>query len=245
MPTAIRAHLLSGGEDPEHRQATVAFLHFDGTDELLEREGPEYVADALDELVADVQRAADEHEVTFLGTDIDHDGGKIILVAGVPRAMGDDEERMLGDAAPASPTGRAGSPLRIGVHRGPIFAGDVGPRYRRTYTVMGDTVNLAARLMARAEPGQILATSDVLDRSRASFETDRARAVLREGQAASGRGVRGRRGAAPGRDRHREPPARRARRRDRGVHRGPRGAARRARARRSSSSATRASARAG
>ena len=57
------------------------------------------------------------------------------------------------------------------MHRGPIFAGDVGPRYRRTYTVMGDTVNLAARLMARAEPGQILATADVLDRSRASFET--------------------------------------------------------------------------
>ncbi len=62
--------------------------------------------------------------------------------------------------------------VRIGVHRGPIFAGDVGPQYRRTYTVMGDTVNLAARLMARAEPGQILATSAVLDRSRASFETE-------------------------------------------------------------------------
>ncbi len=88
VPTAIRAHLLSGGEDPEHRHATVAFLHFDGTDELLEREGPEYVAEALHELVADVQAAADEHSVTFLGTDIDHDGGKIILVAGVPRRDG-------------------------------------------------------------------------------------------------------------------------------------------------------------
>ena len=84
VPTAIRAHLLSGGEDPEHRQATVAFLHFDGTDELLDREGPGYVAEALHELVADAQAAADDHAVTFLGTDIDHDGGKVILVAGVP-----------------------------------------------------------------------------------------------------------------------------------------------------------------
>ena len=30
---------------------------------------------------------------------------------------------------------------------------------------MGDAVNLAARLMARAEPGKIYATADVLDRS--------------------------------------------------------------------------------
>ena len=117
-----------------------------------------------------MQAAADEHEVTFLGTDIDHDGGKIILVAGVPRAMGDDEERMLG-AVRRIADGTRRLHVRIGVHRGPIFAGDVGPRYRRTYTVMGDTVNLAARLMARAEPGQILATPAVLDRSRASFDT--------------------------------------------------------------------------
>jgi class 3 adenylate cyclase/tetratricopeptide (TPR) repeat protein len=170
VPTAIRAHLLSGGEDPEHRQATVAFLHFDGTDELLEREGPLHLAAALEQLVSDVQRAADEHEVTFLGTDIDHDGGKIILVAGVPRAMGDDEERMLATLRRIA-DGKRELSLRIGVHRGPIFAGDVGPRYRRTYTVMGDTVNLAARLMARAEPSQILATAAVLDRSRATYET--------------------------------------------------------------------------
>jgi tetratricopeptide (TPR) repeat protein len=55
--------------------------------------------------------------------------------------------------------------VRVGVNRGPVFAGDVGPHYRRTYTVMGDTVNLAARLMAAAAPRRVVATASVLDRA--------------------------------------------------------------------------------
>ena len=64
--------------------------------------------------------------------------------------------------------------LRAGVHRGPAFAGDIGASARRTYAVMGDTVNLAARLASRAEPGEILATAEVLERSPTRFETERS-----------------------------------------------------------------------
>ena len=60
-------------------------------------------------------------------------------------------------------------PVRIGVNRGHVFAGDIGPAYRRTYTVMGDAVNLAARVMSMAVPGQILATGPVLDASSVAF----------------------------------------------------------------------------
>ncbi len=52
------------------------------------------VADYLDNLVTDVQEAVDAQGITFLGTDIDHDGGKVILVAGAPSTSGDDEHRM-------------------------------------------------------------------------------------------------------------------------------------------------------
>ena len=63
--------------------------------ELLDRERVLAQLDAADQVVGRiVQEAADEHEVTLLGTDIDHDGGKLILVAGVPRRIGDDEERV-------------------------------------------------------------------------------------------------------------------------------------------------------
>ena len=60
-------------------------------------------------------------------------------------------------------------PVRIGVNKGHVFAGDIGPAYRRTYTVMGDAVNLAARVMSMAVPGQILATGPVLDASSVAF----------------------------------------------------------------------------
>jgi class 3 adenylate cyclase/tetratricopeptide (TPR) repeat protein len=170
VPTAIRGHVLAGGDDPLHRPVTVAFVHFDDIDGMIARDGPSAVADRLDALISTVQAAADAQGVTFLGTDIDRDGGKIILAAGTPQALGDDEERMLltlrSIVNPAPDI-----PVRIGVNRGPVFAGDIGPSYRRTFTVMGDAVNLAARLMARAEPYQILSTAPVLAASPVEFET--------------------------------------------------------------------------
>ena len=59
----------------------------------------------------------------------------------------------------------------MGVNTGKVFAGDFGPPYRRAYRVFGDAINTAARVMSRAEPGQILATEVVLERSQTVFRT--------------------------------------------------------------------------
>jgi class 3 adenylate cyclase/tetratricopeptide (TPR) repeat protein len=159
----------------------VAFLQFQGTDALLELSGPDVVAHALNDLVTEVQRVVDDHQLTFLGTDIDADGGKIILTAGAPRGTGNDEERIL-RALREIIEGTQHFPLRIGVNRGDVFVGDIGPSYRRTFTVMGDAVNLAARLMAKAEAGQIVATTDVVGRSRTVFETSELEPFLVKGK---------------------------------------------------------------
>ena len=96
VPAPLRAQLLEVGPlEGEHRHAAIAFVRFAGIDEIIETEGPEAAADALDALVRAVQAAADEHGVTFLESDIDRDGGRIILVSGAPQTFGDDEERML------------------------------------------------------------------------------------------------------------------------------------------------------
>jgi class 3 adenylate cyclase/tetratricopeptide (TPR) repeat protein len=170
VPVTLRDHLLAGGGESEHRHASIAFLHFDGTDALLEAHGPAWLAEALEELVVDVQEACASHGVTFLASDLDHDGGKLILVAGVPRTMGDDEGRVLRAVRDIVARERA-VPVRVGVNRGPVFSGEVGPPYRRTFTIMGDAVNLTARLMAKAGRGQVLASAPVLERSRTAFAT--------------------------------------------------------------------------
>ncbi len=171
IPTGLREVLSGAHQESEHRRVTVAFVHFDGTDGLIEREGPAEAADQLDALVSHVQRAVERQEVTFLATDADKDGGKIILTAGAPSTSGDDEHHML-LAVREIMDAHGPLPIRIGVNRGSVFVGEVGPPYRRTFTVMGDAVNLAARLMAKAEAGQILTTPEILSRSRTGFVTE-------------------------------------------------------------------------
>ncbi|MCC7114771.1 MAG: AAA family ATPase [Burkholderiales bacterium] len=170
LPPAVRAHVLAGGGSSEHRPVTIAFIRYEGTDALIAQHGPDAAADALQRLVAAVDAAADEFGVALLASDVDADGGKLILTAGAPTVTGDDEERMRLALRRIVDAG-VPLPIRIGVNRGSIFAGDIGPFYRRTYTVMGDAVNLAARLMAKAVPGHIYATADVLDRSNTLFAT--------------------------------------------------------------------------
>jgi class 3 adenylate cyclase/tetratricopeptide (TPR) repeat protein len=170
LPPPIRAHLLGGTVEPEHRLITVAFVQFSGTDELLVSSGPAALAEALDHAVRNVQHACFDHDVTFFETDINRDGGKIMLTAGAPHSADHDEERMLRVARVV--LDRAGRlPLRIGINRGHVFAGDFGPAFRRTFSVKGDAINLAARVMGKAVPGQALATTEVASRSQTLFRT--------------------------------------------------------------------------
>jgi class 3 adenylate cyclase/tetratricopeptide (TPR) repeat protein len=168
VPRPLRDLLAAGAAEPEHRLAVPAFVKYVGTDALV-RERPEDAAARLEELGGLVGEVADELGITWLESDIDHDGGKLYLVAGAPATAGDDEERMLVALRRIVSAGFEPA-VCAGVSSGHVFAGEIGSPERRTYAVMGDTVNLAARLAARAEPGAILAQAHVLERSRRRFE---------------------------------------------------------------------------
>ncbi len=184
LPVAIRAHLQQASGEAEHRQIAVAFVQFSGTDALLAAHGPEVLAQALDEAVRNVQEATAHHGVTFFETDINRDGGKIMLTAGAPRSSDHDEERML--RAARRIMDRVGVlPLRIGINRGAVFAGDFGPPFRKTFSVKGDAINLAARVMGKATPGQVLATTAVIDRSRTVFDIELLPPFMVKGKSAA------------------------------------------------------------
>ena len=80
--------------------------------------------------------------------------------------------------------GTVGTDVRAGVNVGPVFVGNLGSATRRTFTVMGDAVNLAARLMQKAEEGQVVASNAVLDRSSTSFGVDGLEPFLVKGKTA-------------------------------------------------------------
>ena len=81
-------------------------------------------------------------------------GATILLLFGAPIAHEDLTRRAL--SCIYEIVGNANIPVRAGVTHGQVFAGMVGSPLRCTYTSLGNTVNLAARLMMKAEFGQVL-----------------------------------------------------------------------------------------
>jgi class 3 adenylate cyclase/tetratricopeptide (TPR) repeat protein len=169
VPAPLRAQLLEVGPfEGEHRHAAIAFVRYSGTDEIITTEGPDAAAEAVEVLARAIEQAANDHGVTFLESDVDRDGGRIILVAGAPQTLGDNEERLLRTVRAIVDTGLP-FPVHIGVSEGRVFTGQVGAPFRRTYTILGDTAALAARLMAKAPEDEIWVAASAFERGGARF----------------------------------------------------------------------------
>jgi class 3 adenylate cyclase/tetratricopeptide (TPR) repeat protein len=181
IPGAQREQIAA--ETPsEHRGVTVAFVTFSGTDTLYETEGPGAIAQLLANLGGVVGTATKSHGVHWLASDVYPDGGKLILAAGAPISYGRDEDRMLRAVREILDAG-FDLDLRAGVNYGPVFAGNLGSQERRTFTVMGDAVNLAARLMQKAGSDQLIVSTSLADRVRGRFVSEPLEPFLVKGKA--------------------------------------------------------------
>jgi hypothetical protein len=116
VPELLRGYLAAARPEPEHRIAGVAFIRVSGFDSLLADRGPERAAHVLGETISIIQEAARDEGVTFLATDINADGAKVILVTGVPIAQEEDEGRLLRAVRRI-----ADAPGKLNVHIGPCL----------------------------------------------------------------------------------------------------------------------------
>ncbi len=166
LPDGLAAHLAQSGES-EHRQVTAGFVVVRGLDELLERDASA-VAPALEAIVDRVHGACADNGVTVVSLDCAADGFKAYLVAGAPRPGNADADAVLSTLRTVVETD---VPLAVsgGAACGRGFMVDVSMRDRRAWSVMGDTVNLSARVAHRAPPRRVLATLEVLDLTKAGW----------------------------------------------------------------------------
>ena len=125
--------------------------------------------------------------------DIHAAGHTLVVLFGAPLAQGDDADRavfcaqallQMAAAHTAMPDSDGAFLVRqVGIASGRVFAGAVGSPTQREYTVMGATVNMAARLMDLADNGAILLDQATAAATRGRFRLQPQPPMLVKGYA--------------------------------------------------------------
>ena len=144
-----------GGFLAELRPTVALFLRFDGID----YDADEQAGAKLDGYVRWVQSVVARYDGTLIDLNIGDKGSYLYINFGAPQAHENDAERAAATAlalrTPPASLAFIGA-VQIGISQGRMRAGAYGGASHRTYGVLGDEVNMAARLMMAAAPGQIL-----------------------------------------------------------------------------------------
>jgi len=160
LPPTVYERIVEGQRQfvGEHRRVTSLFVNFLGLDYDADPEAAQKLQRYFTAMQGIVHRFGGRLNQVATG-----DKGSLLhLIFGAPVAYEDNEERAVGCALEMQEraVGLNGLPFitdqRIGIASGHVFAGNVGSERRREYTVMGDAVNLSARLMQAAGMGEIL-----------------------------------------------------------------------------------------
>ncbi|HVA93117.1 MAG TPA: adenylate/guanylate cyclase domain-containing protein, partial [Chloroflexota bacterium] len=134
----------------EHRKVTILFGGFGGID----YDGDPQAGAKLQDYLLAVMRVVKRYDGFFSRVDMGDKGSKHIILFGTPIAHENDEERALRCALELNKLPQC--PARFGINTGYVYCGGIGSARRQEYTVIGDAVNIAARLMQAAAPGRIV-----------------------------------------------------------------------------------------
>ena len=139
----------------ELRPTVALFVRFTG----IEFDGDPAAGGKLHAYICWMQHVLETYQGTLIDLNIGDKGSYVYINFGAPIAHEDNGARAAAAALelrqPPPELGFIG-PVQIGISQGRMRAGAYGGAEQRTYGVLGDEVNLAARLMMAAQPGEIL-----------------------------------------------------------------------------------------
>ncbi len=144
----------------EIRPAVALFLSFDG----IEYDHDPQAGARLDRYIQWVQNILARYEGFLLQLTMGDKGSYLYASFGAPLAHDDDPARAIAaalDLLALPPDLAYIRNSKAGISRGLMHSGAYGSPRRHTYGVLGDEVNLAARLMSKATPGQILVSGRI------------------------------------------------------------------------------------
>jgi len=155
-------------ERRERREAVILFADLRGFTRLTGQNPPDKVVDLLDEFFTEMIDIVHRYEGIILG----FAGDEIMVGFNLPYDQPDANHRALRTAAEMqrrfavlkqtwSEQGMTVG-LGVGMSRGMVIIGNVGGPTRMDYTTVGQTVNMAHRLVEGAEDGQIVASVEML-----------------------------------------------------------------------------------
>ena len=153
--------------DGERKQVTVLFADIKGSTELIADRDPEDAQKLIDPVLECMIEAVHHYE----GTVNRVMGDGIMALFGAPLAHEDHAVRACHAALRMQETVKRYAEnlqrshglsitIRVGLNSGEIVVCDIGNDLHTHYTVVGQTVHLAARMEQMANPGSVLATAD-------------------------------------------------------------------------------------
>ncbi len=165
----------------ELRPAVAFFVSFSGINFQIDAEAPVY----LDKYIRGIQGILEEFDGTFIQLTIGDKGSYFYAAFGAPFAHEDDSLRAVKAAYAIRAYSENLKPrlqVQIGITHGYMRVGAYGGSESRTYGVLGDAVNLAARLMQSAGDGQIVVTDQIKQNTIKSVSWSESSAIYVKGK---------------------------------------------------------------
>ncbi len=175
VPDQLAAKIASEGRAAagERKSVTIMFADISGFMALSERLDPEAVVEIINRCFEKLGQIVYSYE----GTIDKYIGDCIMALFGAPISHEDDTERavrasldMREALANLSSELNVELTMHTGINTGAVIAVNVGSDLRMQYTVIGDAVNVAARLQSVAQAGQILVGESVYRLTQHAFD---------------------------------------------------------------------------